>query len=537
MDEEVLKEIQRQAFDAHKAKRYPEEAKLWRSVYIDRPRDDEVLSNLASAEMLAGNLSEASELFGILLKRNSQLARAVNNYAGLRLRMGAELQDLFPDFMRAVLLSASNEEVCWHTISVCQCAAFGTDHGAPELFDAIDEQIMLLIDMRFFPVEKRQKEKKLFKSIINGYREVAKYRKAVANKEWGQAEVFIENAKKIFLTRKLHNFVLGLSSTIEDMRLCKKVFGVLECISIDEFFDPQTAWEQASNISDIIRKTRLHQLENVQRRLFQILDSFLHLFTAQLAYLSNSSGVYQRSDTSAETLIWLSASSFRRIGDDLLGIASFAEKRCIELSNRRELLASDAGIKKAAQGEWVKLALYVRTRILDIRDVDIGLARAALGWSDDPLGRVRADLHEFRAFFERQAHTDIFVDGRAQENIARALLQTSMASRSYREVPVRGGRSDILLFERDRSRLLIEVKIWRGPEYHEQGKREIAEYIKGENDDEKLLGVFYVVFDPTESGKAVEYEGLPITTSQIGGASLEIVIIRARPPQPSKIVK
>jgi tetratricopeptide (TPR) repeat protein len=534
MSTDQLTILERQAFDAHTSKQYAEEAKAWRAIHELRPDDDQVLSNFASAEMLAGNLYEALDLFERALTINPQLARALNNRAGLRLRMGSDLRELFPEFLRAVELSTSSDEFCWHSLNLCRSAAFGSDDGAPDLFDTIEKRLMAFIDLNFFPVERCNREKTFFGQLIAAYREIAKYRKEIAQRNWVVAERHLISGQARFNAVGLKNLAEGISRILEDLLLCKEVFGLLEAIAVDESLDAGKVHTLASQLQKTIESTRLTELADMQRRLFLVLNAFLVLFTKQLSYLAAPTGEYQPSDASAETLIWLTTSSFRRIGDDLLGITSFTEKRCRELSNITGKLASNAGAMRAAFNEWSKLALYVHSRFLDLRDVDVGLARAALGWTDDPLGRVRADLHEFRTFVERQAHADLFVDGKPQENIARALLQASLTARSYREVPVRGGRSDILYFDRDGNRLLIETKIWRGAANHEQGKRELSEYIEGENDDGKLLGAFYVVFDPTASACAVEYEGSPMITSRIGNTSLETLLIRVCPPQPSK---
>jgi hypothetical protein len=82
--------------------------------------------------------------------------------------------------------------------------------------------------------------------------------------------------------------------------------------------------------------------------------------------------------------------------------------------------------------------------------------------------------------------------------------------------------------------VLIETKIWRGANYHEAGIKELAEYVTGENDDGKLLGVFYVIFDPTGAQCATAHEGGPIAVRAVAGVSVEVLAISLRPPTPSK---
>jgi hypothetical protein len=116
------------------------------------------------------------------------------------------------------------------------------------------------------------------------------------------------------------------------------------------------------------------------------------------------------------------------------------------------------------------------------------------------------EMQRFKTHIERQAYKDVFVNDKPQENIARALLQAYLPERGYREVPVRGGQSDLLLFTRE-GRFLYEAKIWHGRSYFQQGMREIEEYILGEDDDQNLLGIFYVIFDPTKTNRARNYKG------------------------------
>jgi hypothetical protein len=145
------------------------------------------------------------------------------------------------------------------------------------------------------------------------------------------------------------------------------------------------------------------------------------------------------------------------------------------------------------------------------------------------------NIHEvvksFKSYIERQAYKDIFVNGKPQENIARALLQAYLPKNSYREVPIRGGKADLLLFEHQ-EKFLFETKIWRGPEYYQQGLREIEEYIIGE-DNEELRGIFYVIFDPTQTGRAEKHCKGIYSYEKLQGRSVDLVIVNLYLPTPS----
>jgi len=151
----------------------------------------------------------------------------------------------------------------------------------------------------------------------------------------------------------------------------------------------------------------------------------------------------------------------------------------------------------------------------------------------DPRREAQTEMRDFKSLVERQTYKDILVDDKPRENIARALLQTFLIRRSYREVPVRGGESDLLVLLK-RGRFLYETKIWRGPQRYQQGLKQIEEYVIGEDSDQELLSMFYVVFDPTKSKRAKAYLGQEFSTETVCGRDVGVVIINLSPPKPSR---
>jgi hypothetical protein len=149
-----------------------------------------------------------------------------------------------------------------------------------------------------------------------------------------------------------------------------------------------------------------------------------------------------------------------------------------------------------------------------------------------PLEDAISTIRQFKLYVERQSYKDIFVDNKPQENIARALLQAYLPERSYREVPVRAGRSDLLLFIKD-GKFLYETKIWRGPQYYIIGLKELEEYIIGEDINQDLLGIFYILFDPTESQRAKAYLSGDFTNVVIKNRAVNVVVVGLSPSVPS----
>ncbi len=63
------------------------------------------------------------------------------------------------------------------------------------------------------------------------------------------------------------------------------------------------------------------------------------------------------------------------------------------------------------------------------------------------------------------------------------------------ETPSGRGRINVLLHYKG-EKYVIELKIWRGKEYFEKGKKQLVEYLRSEN----LTEGYMVLFDPREKG-------------------------------------
>jgi hypothetical protein len=150
-----------------------------------------------------------------------------------------------------------------------------------------------------------------------------------------------------------------------------------------------------------------------------------------------------------------------------------------------------------------------------------------------PRQRALDRVIDFKRYVERQAYEDIYdKDKKPKERFARTLLQTWLRGRSYREVGVRGGRSDLLVFEKD-GRFLYETKIWHGASNHQKGLKQIGEYLMGEDSDHRLLGAYYIVFDHTRTHRARYYLGNDVSTHIVSGREVDVVVVSISHPQPS----
>jgi hypothetical protein len=268
-------------------------------------------------------------------------------------------------------------------------------------------------------------------------------------------------------------------------------------------------------------------------QIVHVLGWFLYGILHSLECLCEPTSENLPDGSARRAIAHLTAFTFKDFGSDLQACLRFLHKQCQALIVKSEDLASPDLLDRLRDEAWTRVKIFLHGLVLDFRGVDTAIARDMIGWNYQPVEEARKEIRQFKSFIERQASKDVFVAGKAQENIARALLQAFLRSRSYREVRVRGGQTDVLIFRKD-GRFLYEAKIWRGKSYFEQGLRELEEYIEGENDDDGLDGVFYVIFDPTPSHSAIKMLGADTLQQNLLSVAVDIVVVNLCLPQPSK---
>jgi len=154
------------------------------------------------------------------------------------------------------------------------------------------------------------------------------------------------------------------------------------------------------------------------------------------------------------------------------------------------------------------------------RDLDSALRSAGI----KEVGTLETIL-AFKAYAQRQLVQNLKQD--QSEQNARGLLQTYLEGqgRTYREVEAGGGRSDIFLLG-EITRDLVEVKVWRGQAYHEDGLVEFSRYLAAEG----LRSGFYVVLEFFRTD--------PVTPSRntrsLQGCAVEVVFVHIALVPPSK---
>lgn len=530
-----LETLFNEADKCHREKDYARELGLRQQICELEPENPYYRHNLALALMNNDRFVGALEIFDTLVEEYPQLSRAHNNRAVLLLRIGVDLPYLVPAFLQALGTSTDVPEFCTHFMNICGAIAYGLDEGANEALDILEEAFPEVLE-KVSPPEFAEKNVKNMKLLLAAYRDIAKYRGAFAQRRWRAAENALDAAKHKLNELDLANFVRNIDKYVmQYFSLCRDVVAALERIGGDPLIGPAEALKEFDSLLRRARSigVRKDARDSLQARLLDILGWFLIGAMHSLTYLCNPTKEYKQDTVPRNTIVKLSSTSLVDLGQDLSYFLQFLERQCTNLSNIGESIADEARLLDLQNETWTRVALFCNGTSFDFRSVDVAIARDMLGWEYSPLEDARAEIRRFKSHIERQSNQDIFVDGRPKENLARALLQAFLKPRSYREVQVRGGQTDILTFAKNGT-FLYETKIWRGPKYHEQGLREIEEYIIGEDEDQRLRGVFYVIFDPTKSNRAEAYLGGAFSSVDIADRQVDVVVVNLSLPKPSK---
>lgn len=531
----VEKEIDKLITNAkycYQHKDYERELEIWREVCRIQPDNPFFQHNIALALMNSGKYAEALELFDYLQKKYPRLSRVHNNRAKLLMRMGVELQYLIPIFEQALATSEDMGEFIRHFMNLCGCIAYGLDEDAEEGFSLV-EGIFPQALGRVSPPDLLEKNTQTMLSMLGAYRHIALYRRAFAQRKWRAAAIALSSATTALRKMGCENFARGIDRNVRQyFNLCRETIGALETLGLDSSISMSAVVEKYQGLLDEAGSLIQRDKDSFHVRIVEILAWFMRGMIEALEFMVNPLDAYKGNNKPMSMVAKLSAVSYVDLGGVLVSLLRFIDRQCRELSDMSATIACDEHIFVLRDRSWDKVALFCNGLTFDFKDVDAALARDMLGWEQKPLEDAKLKMHGFKSFVERQAYKDILVDGKAKENVGRALLQAFLSSRSYREVPVRGGQTDILQFVKH-GRFLYEPKVWRGSNYYQQGLRELGEYIIGETDDGQLIGIFYVIFDPTKTRRAESHLGGAFSIAVVEGKKVNVVIINLSLPQPS----
>jgi tetratricopeptide (TPR) repeat protein len=531
MTEEEFKRAGDEALNCHARGEYARELDLWEQVAKHQPDHPMWKHNVALALMNNGRFVEALRTFDDLAEHFPDLSRVHNNRAVLLMRLGFDLQFLAPAFKLALDTSRSPQEFTIHFHNLCSAIAYGLESGAQQAFDALEGSFRHPLSV-ITPPELLQKNEDYFKVIISGCRQIALFREAFSKKRWAAAGQHLKSARLKFTEFGLDNYAESLDRPGKCLKLCRDTIGSLEELTTDATLTPDVLLQRFKSMLQEARAIWRPDRAGFLDRLMETLGCFLLGSSRALEFLARPQNAYVSDSEPQQQILQFASTSFMEIGQDLVSFLQFLDRECRALAEAKDRAASSKLILTMRDAAWKRAALFANGLVLNFAGIDAALANEALGWKAEPLDEAKIEVQRFKLFIERQAYKDVFVDGAPQENIARSLLQAFLIPRSYREVPVRGGRTDLLSFSKN-GKFLYETKIWRGPEYYQQGLRELEEYILGEGDDPQLKGVLYLNFDPTKNNAAEQFIGNVMSSQTVAGRTVDVFIISLSPPQPS----
>lgn len=533
MNDERYDQLIQEAQECHYSGNYQRELEIWNEFKEYEPDNPATLHNVALSLMNLNRYEEALDLFNFLVVVHPYLSRAHNNRAVLLMKMGVDWEELLPDFLNALVFSEDAEGFWRHFTNTCNNLTYGFEDESEEIFDGFEQTAYRVIEERFKGGldEKTQKD---VKSIIDCFRTTRQYRQAFAMKQWNTAEQFLNKAKGMFIKIGLSNLAEGLDYVKINFILCKDTFVLIERLSNSFNIEIKAL---SNELYSLIKRTEVNIAKNnganAHFRLLNAIQAFQQGLLQNIDFLSTPNNEFITNKSFRDSITFLTSSSFINLGADFVAMLDFIDKQCKYFNDSLNSRAMQfQQVNDLRNSILTKVSLFCNGLFLDFKEIDVNLARSLLGWDSDLLGDARKEIQEFKSIVERQLFNDIYVDNKPQENIARGMLQAFLSKKSYREVKVRGGQTDILAFTK-KGKIIYETKIWRGPKYHEQGYKEIEEYIKGE-DDGTLVGVFYIVFDATITGKASTYINGDYCIKKIFCNDVHIVIINLFQPIPSK---
>ncbi len=525
----------RQAAQLYRDNRFKDTVEIWKEICEIEPDNPYWLHNLALALLYSERLDECLPLFAHLLQIAPELSRVHNNFAMAALRLGVSFSGVAHFFIQALMLSKDEGEFYRHLMNSVNSIVYGFEDRteAEAALDRLTECVVQFLEHNS-EAEYRKTNQEELTRLINIYRHIARFRSCFGHTEWAAAAEELNTAKHGFSKLGLENFVQGIARIEAIFKLARDISSYVEAIGNGFYEHPGSALATCIDLQEQFKRQSYSHPDKypVLFRLQTLLFTFLDGTSIALQYLDGRSASHEGIEDKCSVIQMLSADYFRDIGQDLLTALRSMNKACSGIAAAIIRRANPDLINNDRHAAWRRICLLLNGLHLDFRAVDVALARGQLGWVYDPKKESIRVVQGFKAFIERQAWHDHYVNGAPQENIERALLQAYLLPRNYREVPVRGGRSDVLMFEMD-GRLVFETKIWRGQANFNSGLSEIAEYIQGEGDDGLLTCAFYIVLDPTVTARAAAYISRDEVSSRLKEGNIEVVVVHIKPPQPS----
>jgi hypothetical protein len=522
MSDKRLKQLIRRGAAAHERGDHAEEVELWKRVAILEPDYPYWQANLAHAFACLGKPEQAEILFRFVIETSPHVSQAYNNYANLLAEKGVPVDSLFPLFVFALETSETYAHFRRHFMNICVSVALGDAATDDSTWSRIrDNASRFLTRVGDDTTEHRT----FVDDVISAYRGYEDFKRLLAEQNWGAATRSLDSLERSFAQRDYGANEVGRITRFRPLvTAAATAFSQLSRLSSDDPLTPAACLEEWQASLGHLRESRAFLASVGNSTFLDLLGWFSAELVRQLRWLATAAAPYDADSHQVpkEALSYVVQTRYAEIGELLEGLLLQTNRICRRASESYFAARQDTERVAVVSRAWLSIRIAAHGFVAEYSGVTDLIGREMLGWNTTPRDRVRRDLERFRAFVESQAHRDFYVDGKPQENIGRALLQAFVHNNGFREVPVRGGRIDVLVLEREAT-FVIETKVWRGSTYHDDGLTELAEYLSN-NAIPNLGGAFYVVFDPTKGGLAAKYAAMSATQPGIDTITIGIAL-------------
>jgi hypothetical protein len=527
MSEPDLQRLIRDGLAAYERGEYAREVEIWKLMTTREPTNAHWHANLAQAFANVGAVEQAEILFHYAMSFVPPPSAAFNNYVAMLARLGEPASEMLPLLVVALEASETYEHFQRHLVNVAAAFALADEPAT--------DDVWTMVRKKSFEILRR------------------------ADDMTSDHEEFVEDCARLFakyqpfkiaLEQQNWEAAVGTLDTLE-RQFEQWTFGQQEVTRIRHFRPLLAA---AATLFDALRKLgsdaeyprmEFHRDISKTYKVFQGLakvagvygsTTFLDTLGWSVAELYRQSHwiVVPSSEydsdahvTPSSHLLNLSRSGYSELAEMLQALLAGFNRTIRRASQRMNAVRSASERTEILEHAWRALRVTAHGIVGEYRGLTEILGREILGWNTAPRDRLSSDIRRFKSFVEARVYADFYVHGRPHEQVGRAVLLAFLRDRGFSEVPLRGGRVDILVVHREVT-FVVELKLWRGPQYHEDGIAELKEYVENVAVPD-LGGVTYLVLDPTESGRASEY-----VEANVKPENVDVVVVRINPPTPSQ---
>lgn len=527
MSNASIEELIRQGVAFYQAGEHVREVEIWKQVATLEPENPHWHANLAQAFAMTENFVQAEILFEFAMSFPRPPSAAVNNYVAMLANQGASVTDMLPLLVVALETSETYEHFQRHLLNVC--AAIGLADSvanAPPWSIVRERSLAFLVRHKDADAEHVQ----FVEQCVDRFARYGAFRSALASQDWPAAVRALDEIEREFgawahgtkEVQRIAYFRPLVSAAV-------KIFGILGTVDSEADFSPAQLHARMSEAHAEL--SALARFVGVlgSSSFIDLLGWFCAEVIRQTRWFLSPGEAYDASAHSVPNAVLaeLAETAYAELAEMLQGVLLAFNRAVRRAAERYSVVRSDEERADVISSTWRSMRAATHGFVSEYAGLSDVIGREMLGWNTSPFDRLRKDLARFKSFVESRGHSDFYVSGKPQEQIGRLVLLAFLRDLGFKEVPVRGGRVDVLTIQRDKV-FVVETKIWRGAQYHDDGILELTEYIAGDAIP-KFGGACYVVFDATKGGAATEHV-------KAAGAipGIDVVVVNIRPPTPSK---